>query len=116
MIDSVWFPLLGLLLLGSGLRTALGLVPRVTVPTDLGQGAGLDVAGGVGWAVAHAAEAVLLDPQDFGWILWFPLSVRPVGVLPLGPARLASAGVGGEGLRLEFGNWFAGQGNHCGAG
>ena len=103
MIDPGWFPLLGFLLFGSGLRTALSLMSlTVTIPTNFGQGTGLDMTRCVGGAVAGAAEAVLYVPQDLGCILQFLLAA---GVLPLGAARLASAcgGVGGLGLGLGTG-------------
>ena len=111
MIDSGWFPLLGFLLLGSGLKTTLGFVPwAVVIPTDFGEDAGLYMARGFGWAVARAAEAVLLNPQDLGWVLRLLLLARLAGVLPLGPARLATFGGGGEGLKLGYGCWLTGWG------
>ena len=98
MIDSGGLASLGFLLLGFRLRTTLSLVTlAVAIPTVFGEGAGLHMAWSGGWAVARAAEAVLLNPQDFGWVL------RLLLLLPLEPARLATSCRGGEGLRMRFG-------------
>ena len=91
-----------ILLLGPGLKSTLSIMTlAVTIPADFGEGAGLHMAWGGGGAVARAAEAILLNPQDLGWVLRLFLSARPAGVLPLGLARLATSGRGGEGLRMR---------------
>ena len=64
--------------------------------------------GGLGWLVAHAAETILLDPENLGLILsLFHLAVT-VCWLPLRPMRLTDPCGGCEGLRGCLGGGLAG--------
>ena len=103
MIDLGWLYFLRLPLLGPRLRTTLGLVALlITIPADPGQCARLHVPRGVGWAVAGAAQTILLDPQDLGGRFRSLLPSRAGGGPPLWSTRLSSAGGGVEGSRLRL--------------
>ena len=89
--------------LGPRLRTTFGLMALlIAIPADPGQRARLHVPRGVGWAVAVAAQTILLYPQDLGGRFRSLLPSRAGGGPPLWSTRLSSAGGGVEGSRLRL--------------
>ena len=103
LVDTGWFPSLRFPLLGSRLETTFGLVALlVAIPAEPGQRARLHMPRGVGWTVAGAAQAVLLDPQDLGGGFRSLLLWGASGGPPLWSTRLSPAGGGVEGSRLRL--------------